>query len=324
MVRVKVGSIYHYGIFVSEGEVVQFGLAPSARPDIKAADIEVCSSDIDEFLLGGFLEVAEFDRLERRKNRKPREIVNVARGRIGERGYDLLYNNCEHFAYECVTGKKYSSQTELVRAHFRSMPVVDIYLCAIPEDVEYTPITPKEREDEIASVSNPKIKAEKYCVWRLLEYALERTFGYKMDNLSFKKTENGKWTCDKCEISLSHCDGVAAVAVSRAPVGIDVEAPRPTFNEKFAARMLTNEERTEYGLAADDEKAGYLLAVWTKKESLFKRDGKRAFCPSSFDTTKANVLTKTVKVRGRDYCVSVATDTPDSVRSYVDVDIFKR
>jgi hypothetical protein len=78
MIRVKVGTIYHVGIYVSDEEVIQFGLAPSQRLDVKDSDIEVLSSDIDAFLCGGFLEVAQFDWLESGKNRKPQEVVDYA------------------------------------------------------------------------------------------------------------------------------------------------------------------------------------------------------------------------------------------------------
>lgn len=121
MIRVRSGSIYHYGVYVSDSEVIQFGLAPAARPTLRDTDIEVLSTDIDTFLSGQFLEVAEFDRKEKKANKTPEEAVSIARARMGERGYHILYNNCEHFAYECVTGKKYSEQVDSVRDLFRGM-----------------------------------------------------------------------------------------------------------------------------------------------------------------------------------------------------------
>ena len=72
MVRVKSGSIYHYGVFVSEDEIIQFGLAPALRPSVKPCDVEVCVSDVDGFLGGGFLEVAVLDRKESKKRRSPK------------------------------------------------------------------------------------------------------------------------------------------------------------------------------------------------------------------------------------------------------------
>ena len=32
MIRVKLGSIYHYGIFADDGEIIQFGLPPVLHP----------------------------------------------------------------------------------------------------------------------------------------------------------------------------------------------------------------------------------------------------------------------------------------------------
>lgn len=121
MIRVKSGTIYHYGIYVSDAEVIQFGLAPAARPALKDSEVEVLATDIDTFLGGQFLEVAEFDRKERKANRAPDEVVSVARDRLGERGYHILYNNCEHFAHECVSGKHYSEQVDGVRDLFRGL-----------------------------------------------------------------------------------------------------------------------------------------------------------------------------------------------------------
>ena len=84
MVRVKLGMIYHYGVFVSEDEIIQFGLAPLLRQDVKVCDIEVCASDVDVFLAGGFLEVAEFDKaaLKEREYFRVSSVGDNRRGRF--------------------------------------------------------------------------------------------------------------------------------------------------------------------------------------------------------------------------------------------------
>jgi phosphopantetheinyl transferase len=323
MVRVKLGNIYHYGIFVSEDEVIQFGLAPSLRPTVKNTDIEVLSSDIDTFLAGGFLEVAEFERAEKKKNRAPKAVVAYARERIGQKGYDILYNNCEHFAYDCVTGKKYCSQTDDVRAFFKSLPVVDVYFAQIPEEIEIKPILPEEREKEIEMVSNARVKKEKYCVWKLLEYALERSFGYKIKNLDFEHTASGKWKCNRCEFSLSHCDGAVAVAISRAPVGVDIEVQRALSGEKFAERILNEVETDAYNALNESERQTYLIEAWVKKESLFKKQGGDIFSPSKIVTDTRGVRNGRVEIAGREYFYSVATDTPEKLRLYENIDLLK-
>ncbi len=42
----------------------------------------------------------------------PAETVERARSKIGERGYNLLFDNCEHFAIWCKTGLYKSEQVE--------------------------------------------------------------------------------------------------------------------------------------------------------------------------------------------------------------------
>ena len=112
IIRVKSGSIYHYGIFVTDVEVIQFGLNPKLIRDMSPEQIVVCTSNMDDFICGEFLEVGVPEGKERRKRNSPTKTVELARQQLGEGGYHILHNNCEHFAYFCMMGVKYSSQTE--------------------------------------------------------------------------------------------------------------------------------------------------------------------------------------------------------------------
>ena len=149
MVRVKSGYIYHYGVFVSECEIIQFGLAPTARIGIKECDVTVCSSDLEAFLHGGVLEKAVFEEKDVQKPLPSDVIVQKARSRLGEKGYHILYNNCEHFAYECVLNEKKCTQADDVRSMFRNMPIVDVYVAKIPEQATPKPVYPDARAKEI-------------------------------------------------------------------------------------------------------------------------------------------------------------------------------
>ena len=117
LIRTKVQFYHHYGIFVSEQEVIQFGLPDD--PFRSADQIRVLSSDIAAFLQGGDVEVAQPEGAERKAMRKPEEIVSIARSRIGEGGYDILHNNCEHFVNDCAFGTPSSSFVENVREKLR-------------------------------------------------------------------------------------------------------------------------------------------------------------------------------------------------------------
>ena len=121
MIRVQAGSIHHYGVYVSPDEVIQFGLAPALRPHQRDADVTVLSTDLASFRNGGSCETAVFTPEEAANHPTPAEAVATARSRMGEGGYHILYNNCEHFANECVTGKHYSEQVEGVREMFKGL-----------------------------------------------------------------------------------------------------------------------------------------------------------------------------------------------------------
>ncbi len=117
IIRTKVTFYHHYGIFVSEDEVIQFGLPDD--PGKPAESIRVLSTDIDTFLRGGELETGTPTAEERRTMRRAEDIIKTARSRIGEGGYDILHNNCEHFVNSCVFGTSRSSFLDTVREKIR-------------------------------------------------------------------------------------------------------------------------------------------------------------------------------------------------------------
>lgn len=121
MIRVKIGSIYHFGIFVSKDEVIQFGLPPRPENQNDPLRTQVCATDIGVFSGGTIVECARFTLAEKIKKFPAKKIVFRARARLGETGYDILHNNCEHFVYECVFGQKRSPQIEEIQKRWDSV-----------------------------------------------------------------------------------------------------------------------------------------------------------------------------------------------------------
>lgn len=117
IIRTKVSFYYHYGIFADESRVIQFGLPENVYQ--QADTIQVLATDVYRFLNGGELEVGVPDREERKRIRAAREIVEIAAARIGEGGYDILHNNCEHFVNDCAFGQAHSSFLNDVRLKLR-------------------------------------------------------------------------------------------------------------------------------------------------------------------------------------------------------------
>lgn len=322
MIRVKSGSIYHYGVFVSEEEVLQFGLAPASRPQLRDCDVSVCSSNVDAFLCGGDLEVGALDKKEQEKRRAPYETVRIARKRLGEKGYNILYNNCEHFAYECLFGEHYCSQTERVRELFHNFPVLDVYVAEIPQDTPLSTVYPPARDEEIKACGSQKVQREKYYAWKLLEYAAERTFGKKLKKIDFSKTENGKWECKEFAFSLSHSKNAVAVALSRKPVGVDIELFTPV-KEGAAEKILSAAEKTEYEALSNKEREEYLLKKWTQKESIFKRGNEVHFIPAHTETQNEPLRTEQVALAGDTYFLSVASEHIQRFRLHKNIELSK-
>ncbi|MDE6411909.1 MAG: lecithin retinol acyltransferase family protein [Clostridia bacterium] len=319
MVRVKLGQVYHYGIFVSENEVIQFGPPPAGRVLLKDSELEVCVTDVYGFLCGGFMEVGEAERKEKKKRRSKENTVSAARARVGERGYNILYNNCEHFAYECALGEKYCSQTEALRAAWRSLPVLDVYVAEIPETCDFETVLPLARREEIAECSNEAVKRQKYAVWKLFEYGLKRTFGYAIDNLEFTHSASGKWMCNACEFSLSHSGNVVAVALSRKPVGVDIEGVHAVKAE-LAKKILTDEELAAYSVLTENREE-YLSRKWTEKESLFKRSGGKVFHPSKIAVEGQNLKTERITASDGEYFLTVASDDAQKFKLFSNVNL---
>lgn len=112
-IRVKrMGGIYtHHGIYVSDNEVIHFtGTDDDSIMD--SSKNRVISSDLNFFLKGGELEVKEYTDEEFQDLYAPDQIVAYARSCLGDGDYNVIFNNCEHFANVCTLGRFRSHQVE--------------------------------------------------------------------------------------------------------------------------------------------------------------------------------------------------------------------
>ncbi len=206
---------------------------------------------------------------------------------------------------------------------FKTPPVLDVYVAAIPKSATLGELFPTERNREVQACTNEKVKREKYFVWKLLEYAVKQTFGKNLQTLSFQKNENGKWTSKELEFSLSHANGVAAVALSLAPVGIDIQPIAPPKTEKVVLKILSEPEQTEYAALLKEEKAEYFTKKWTERESVFKMLNLPAFFPSLPALFDGKTIVKTLLIGGESYALAVASETTERLRLYENIDLCK-
>jgi hypothetical protein len=108
-IRVNRGLYYHHGIYESDDVIYQFA---SVNGELDPKTAEVCTTTLEGFLKGGVLEVREYTEEEKKELRKPDDIIKYAKAHLGEMGYDLISNNCEHFSNRCAFGKSQSNQVD--------------------------------------------------------------------------------------------------------------------------------------------------------------------------------------------------------------------
>ena len=116
-IKVNRGFYSHHGIFASKDSVYHF--APPGKTDtLDPSSARIIETSLDEFLKGGQLEVRTYTEEELKRKRKPEEIIACAKRHLGEGGYDIVSNNCEHFSNLCAFGTKESNQVEAVLSMF--------------------------------------------------------------------------------------------------------------------------------------------------------------------------------------------------------------
>lgn len=199
--------------------------------------------------------------------------------------------------------------------------MIDVYVASLPKREPSTQLFCKERQRDIDSISNVKVRREKYYVWRLLEYAIKNSLGADASRLCFTKGENRKWFCEGFEFSLSHSGDALAVAISDKPVGVDVERIRVKSADRLADFVLTESERAEYEKIADCERDEWLIRKWCAKEAIFKSLDKDSFKPTTIEISEFFCDIRAISIDGEKYILSAAAKSADDVRVFENIEI---
>ena len=115
---VDFGLYRHHGIACGDGSVIHFGRGIF---DLENAIVE--QVDMETFCQGQVIVVADS-----KASFQAEEIVARAISRIGEQGYDLFDNNCEHFANWCRSCESESQQANVSETMLRQTTAI----CAKP------------------------------------------------------------------------------------------------------------------------------------------------------------------------------------------------
>ncbi len=131
----RIGGIYdHYGIYTGRGKVIHFSNEGSdfggdirvrratlsqfkdGASNVFVVDFEAYRDYIENpelFDFAGLFKLAIDSFFDNELTLySPEETVKRAESQLGREGYNLVFNNCEHFAVWCKTGVKESSQAQ--------------------------------------------------------------------------------------------------------------------------------------------------------------------------------------------------------------------
>ena len=114
IIRVYTGRYYHFGIYAGDDTVIHFA-GPDSHTLTDASKAKIRRDSLDHFAMGKNLEVRDYSIGEIIRKRSPKKVIEEANSRVGNAGYDIIYNNCEHFVNKCVFGIAYSAQIDEMR-----------------------------------------------------------------------------------------------------------------------------------------------------------------------------------------------------------------
>ena len=189
----------------------------------------------------------------------------------------------------------------------------DVYLALLPDGECDAPLYPEDREAYVENTANPTGRRERYFVWRLLEIAARRSLGLELSEIGLH-SEGERWTGELADISLAHGGGALAVAISGAPVGVDIELLSDgSDGDRLAERFFNDTERAEYYAASEEERRLTSIRIWTAKEAIFKSRSESAFAPSDVDSHSSRVHSSTLRLGDCDFVLSVASENKPTV-----------
>jgi len=110
IVFVNRGLYKHYGIYISDNRIINF--APKSGFELNPKEAFIQATNPENFLRGGTLEI---DTSSPAKY-SPEETIKRAEDCVGtnKEKYNLVFNNCEHFARWCKSGVSTSHQVRNV------------------------------------------------------------------------------------------------------------------------------------------------------------------------------------------------------------------
>ena len=108
--------------------------------------------------------------------------------------------------------------------------------------------------------------------------------------------------------SLSHSNGVIALAVSKEEIGLDIELIKDV-KDNLALKVMNEAEYNIYKGLSKNDKISYFYEVWTSKEAYVKKLGTSLTLNPSNINIDTDVILKNINISNSQYMIALTDAT---------------
>lgn len=168
----------------------------------------------------------------------------------------------------------------------------------------------KLRLKKIKKSSNILLKKEQLGANLLLNDILENYFFMDITKVEYIYNEYGKPYIKDSNLyfSLSHSNGVIALAVSKEEIGLDIELIKDV-KDNLALKVMNEAEYNIYKGLSKNDKISYFYEVWTSKEAYVKKLGTALTLNPSNINIDTDVILKNINISDNQYMIALTDAT---------------
>lgn len=168
----------------------------------------------------------------------------------------------------------------------------------------------KNRLEKIKKSSNNLFKKEQLGSSLLLNDILENYFFMDTTKVEYIYNEFGKPYIKDSNLyfSLSHSNGVIALAVSKEEIGLDIELIKDV-KDNLALKVMNEAEYNIYKGLSKNDKISYFYEVWTSKEAYVKKLGSALTLNPSNINIDTDVILKNINISNSQYMIALTDAT---------------
>lgn len=147
--------------------------------------------------------------------------------------------------------------------------------CSKEQSLALYRMLPQERKDLVDRAKREEVRRKRLYTGAFLQYVLSKETGVPVEQLHYQYNQWGKPELDggRIHFNLSHSGEYVVLAISDAPVGVDVEHKTKGYEALAKRCFCPGECEDVLSLVTEEERQQSFLEYWTMKEAYIKCKG---------------------------------------------------